>query len=141
AAAVLGVPSAPDEDTVAAVTGSLAIERGLLLLDTCEHVLDGAAELASRVLRRCAGVRVLATSRRPLGIAGEIAWPVPPLALPPPDGTDPAHAASFPAVQLFAERATAVRADFAVTEDTAGDVSAICATLGGLPLAIELAAA
>ena len=140
-AAVVGVPSAPDEHTVSAVTGALAIERGLLLLDTCEHVLEGAAEVASQVLRRCPGMRVLATSRRPLGISGEIAWPVPPLALPPPRSTSKEEIASFDAVTLFCERAAAVRPDFTLTDGNAVDVAAICLALDGLPLALELAAA
>ena len=140
-AAALGVPSPPDEDTVTAVTGALAIEQGLLLLDTCEHVPAGAAEVASRVLRRCPKMRVLATSRRPLGITGEIAWPVPPLALPPPRSTSKEEIASFAAVALFCERATAVRPNFALTDGNAADVAAICLALDGLPLALELAAA
>ncbi|MDQ3895850.1 MAG: winged helix-turn-helix domain-containing protein [Actinomycetota bacterium] len=141
ASSALGVPSAPDGDTVAAVTGVLAIERGLLLLDTCEHVLLGAAELASRVLRQCPGMRVLATSRRPLGISGEIAWPVPPLALPPPRSTSRDAIATFAAVELFCQRAEAVRPTFALTDGNAADVAAICLALDGLPLALELAAA
>ncbi|MFN2504700.1 MAG: BTAD domain-containing putative transcriptional regulator [Acidimicrobiales bacterium] len=140
-AAALGVPSAPDEDTVTAVTGALAIEQALLLLDTCEHVPAGAAEVASRVLRRCPKMRVLATSRRPLGISGEIAWPVPPLALPPPRSTSREEIASFAAVALFCERAEAVRPNFALTDSNAADVAAICLALDGLPLALELAAA
>ena len=140
-AAAVGVPTSPDEDTAVTVAQSLTREQGVLVLDTCEHVLDGAAAITIQVLRVCPGIQILATSRRPLGITGEIAWPVPPLAMPPPNGTDPVEAASFPAVQLFAERAMAVRADFAVSAETAADVAAICATLDGLPLAIELAAA
>lgn len=141
ASSALGVPSAPDGDTVAAITGALAIERGLLLLDTCEHVLLGAADLASQVLRRCPGMRVLATSRRPLAISGEIAWPVPPLALPPPRSTSRDLIATFAAVALFCERAEAVRPTFALTDSNAVDVAAICLALDGLPLALELAAA
>ncbi len=140
-AAGVGVPSAPDEDTATAVANGLALEQGLLVLDTCEHVLAGVAETASRVLRLCPGMRVLATSRRALGITGEIAWPVPPLALPPPRATSAQDVAPFAAVTLFVERATAVRADFALTDHNAADVAAICMALDGLPLAIELAAA
>lgn len=140
-AAALGVPSTPDDDTVTALTSALAIERGLLLLDTCERVLVGAAEVASRVLRHCPGMRVLATSRRPLGITGEIAWPVPPLALPPPGATSREEIASFPAVALFCERAQAVRPTFTLTDTNAADVAATCLALDGLPLALELAAA
>jgi predicted ATPase/DNA-binding SARP family transcriptional activator len=140
-AAVLGVPSAPDEETATALASALAIERGILLLDTCERVLAGVADVASRVLRRCPGMRVLATSRRPLGITGEIAWPVPPLALPPPGASSRAEIVSFPAVALFCERAEAVRPAFVLADGNAADVAAICLALDGLPLALELAAA
>ncbi|MFJ1564135.1 AfsR/SARP family transcriptional regulator [Streptomyces erythrochromogenes] len=99
----------------------------LLVLDNCEHVVEAAAELAERLLTQCPGVRVLATSREPLGVPGETVRPVEPL---PPD---PAH-------QLFADRGAAARAGFTVDEDPAA-VAEICARLDGLPLAIELAAA
>jgi predicted ATPase/DNA-binding SARP family transcriptional activator len=137
----IGVPSSPDENTGAAIAQALSRECGLLVLDTCEHVLSSAAEIAVRILRVCPEIRILATSRRPLGITGEIAWPVPPLALPPPDGSGASDIASFAAVALFAERAAAVRPGFEVTDATAADVAAICLGLDGLPLAIELAAA
>jgi predicted ATPase len=86
-------------------------------------------------------MRVLATSRRPLGISGEIAWPVPPLALPPPRSTRRDLIATFAAVALFCERASAVRPAFALTDGNAAAVAAICLALDGLPLALELAAA
>ncbi|HEX2063329.1 MAG TPA: AAA family ATPase, partial [Acidimicrobiales bacterium] len=140
-AAALGVPSAPEDDTFSSVTTALAIERGLLVLDTCERVLAGAADVASRVLRLCPGMAVLATSRRPLGITGEMAWPVPPLALPPPRATSRTEVSASAAVSLFCERAEAVRPSFALTDGNAADVAAICLTLDGLPLALELAAA
>ncbi|MFF4246275.1 ATP-binding protein [Streptomyces sp. NPDC001822] len=103
----------------------------LLVLDNCEHVIDAAAALAETLLTRCPGLRVLATSREPLGVPGETVRPVGPL---PPD---PAH-------RLFAERARAVRPDFAPDTGAGGDpeaVAEICRGLDGLPLAIELAAA
>ncbi|MEW2583080.1 ATP-binding protein [Streptomyces virginiae] len=99
----------------------------LLVLDNCEHVVEAAAELTERLLTHCPGVRVLATSREPLGVPGETVRPVEPL---PPD---PAH-------RLFADRGAAARAGFTVDEDPAA-VAEICARLDGLPLAIELAAA
>lgn len=140
-ATALGVPTSPDENSCAAVAQALTRERGLVVLDTCEHVLTGAAAVAVEILRVCPGVRILATSRRPLGIIGEVAWPVPPLALPPPGEHDASEVASFPAVELFVARAHAVRPDFEVTDESAADIAAICLTLDGLPLAIELAAA
>jgi predicted ATPase/DNA-binding SARP family transcriptional activator len=140
-AAAMGIPTLPGEDAAAAVAASLATRRGLLVLDTCEHVVSGAASLVGPVLRGARDVLVLATSRRPLGINGEIAWPVPPLALAPPDIASVAEALSYPAIALFVDRAAAVRADFELTEADLSDVVAICLALDGLPLAIELAAA
>ena len=140
-AAALGVPVVPGEDATTSVATSLASCNGLLVLDTCEHVVGAAALLVGRILRQARDVRVLATSRRPLGITGEIAWPVPPLALAPPDAASLDAAAGYPAVELFVERAASVRPDFELTDANAADVAAICLALDGLPLAIELAAA
>jgi predicted ATPase/DNA-binding SARP family transcriptional activator len=140
-AAAIGATTGPAEDPVEVVASALAADAGLLVLDTCEHVLVGAASIASAVLRRAPGLRILATSRRPLAIAGEAAWPVPPLAvaLPEEDSLDEIRAS--PAVALFCQRAQAVRPDFALTNDNAAAVAGICLALDGLPLAIELAAA
>ncbi|MEV7522724.1 BTAD domain-containing putative transcriptional regulator [Streptomyces sp. NPDC091371] len=99
----------------------------LLVLDNCEHVIGAAAELAERLLTHCPGVRILATSREPLGVPGETLRPVEPL---PPDH---AH-------RLFAERGASARPGFRADDDPAA-VAEICARLDGLPLAIELAAA
>jgi len=140
-AAAMGIPTLPGEDAALAVAASLATRRGLLVLDTCEHVISGAANLVGHVLRAARDVVVLATSRRPLGVNGEIAWPVPPLALAPPDVASVTEALSYPAITLFVDRAAAVRPDFELTDADLGDVVAICLALDGLPLAIELAAA
>ncbi|MFG2718896.1 BTAD domain-containing putative transcriptional regulator [Streptomyces sp. NPDC048416] len=99
----------------------------LLVLDNCEHVIDAAARLAETLLTRCPRLRILATSREPLGVPGEAVRPVEPL---PP----------LPAHRLFAERARTVRPDFDPDADTEA-VAEICRRLDGLPLAIELAAA
>ena len=99
--------------------------------------MDSAARLVDRLLGACPGVRVLATSREPLGITGEALCPVPPLPLPPPGTLD---ALGYPAVRLFADRAAAVRPDFDPVHEPA-EIQRICAALDGLPLAIELAAA
>ncbi|WP_406285886.1 AfsR/SARP family transcriptional regulator [Embleya sp. NBC_00896] len=138
-AAGVGARSA-DADPTERVVSVLADRRLLLILDNCEHVVDAAAALAHRVLDMCPGVRVLATSREPLGITGEALCPVAQLALPAADADVEALRAA-PAVRLFAERAAAVRPGFAVTHESAPDVARICAALDGLPLAIELAAA
>jgi predicted ATPase len=112
------------------------------MLDTCEHVVEAAAATASQLLRSCPSLAVLATSRRPLEVAGEIAWAVPPLDLPGTDSlVDPTYAAESSAVRLLMERAMSVRLDFELTDANVADVVAICAALDGLPLAIELAAA
>ncbi len=118
----------------------LAARSLVLVLDNCEHVLDAVARLAGRVLADAPGVRILATSREPLGLTGETVCPVPSLALPPADATAEQAAASA-AVRLFADRASAVRPGFAVDADTVGPVVRICRALDGIPLAIELAAA
>ncbi|WP_311318663.1 AAA family ATPase [Streptomyces sp. 2132.2] len=118
---------APADDPAAQLVEHCANRRLLLVLDNCEHVIDAAAQLAEELLAHCPGVRILATSREPLGIPGETVRPLGPL---PPD---PAH-------RLFADRATAVRPGFAPADDPAA-VAEICARLDGLPLAIELAAA
>ena len=140
-AAAMGIPTLPGEDAALAVAASLTNHRGLLVLDTCEHVVAGAANLVGHVLRAARDVVVLATSQRPLGVNGEIAWPVPPLALAPPDVASVTDALSYAAINLFVDRAAAVRPDFELTEADLGDVVAICLALDGLPLAIELAAA
>ena len=140
-ARALAVPVIPGEDPVAAVAASLMGGSGLLVLDTCEHVVGAVAALVGRVLRVARDIRVLTTSRRPLGITGEIAWPVPPLALAPPSAASLDEAAGYPAIALFVERASAVRPDFELTDANAADIAAICLAVDGLPLAIELAAA
>jgi predicted ATPase len=104
-------------------------------------VLSAAGRLAATVLRAAPGVRVLATSRRALGLTGELAWPVPPLELPPTDAVSAEEITSHAAVRLFIDRAQAVRPDLDVDDRGAVDIAAVCLALDGLPLAIELAAA
>ncbi|CAA9275089.1 MAG: hypothetical protein AVDCRST_MAG10-3544 [uncultured Acidimicrobiales bacterium] len=140
-AATLGVPTPPGQDPVDLIGRALSDHEGLVLLDTCEHVVDSVAGAVSAILRRCPRMAVLATSRRPLAITGEVAWPLPPLSVPPAEATDPAAIARYPAVQLFCVRATEVRPGFSLDAGNASHVAAICAALDGLPLAIELAAA
>ncbi|MFI5583581.1 BTAD domain-containing putative transcriptional regulator [Amycolatopsis sp. NPDC051758] len=128
------------QDPVERLVAALSDRTTLLVLDNCEHVVDVAARLAARLLAACPGLRVLATSREPLGITGEQLAPIPRLAVPPP-GTPAAEALTYPAVRLFADRAAASDPAFTVDESTIGDVQHICAALDGLPLALELAAA
>jgi len=140
-AAAVGVTIAPDDDPVDAVATALAAQAGLLVLDTCEHVVAAVARVVAAVLRDGPAIHVLATSRRALGLAGELAWPVPPLELPPDHATSAAEIASCAAVALFVERASAVRPDLEIDDSVARDIGSICTSLDGLPLAIELAAA
>ncbi|WP_225804206.1 BTAD domain-containing putative transcriptional regulator [Streptomyces sp. NK15101] len=121
-----GVPL--QDDPTAHLVEHLARRPLLLVLDNCEHVIDAAAALAETLLTHCPQLRVLATSREPLGVPGESVRPVEPL---PPD---PAH-------RLFAERARTVRPSFDLARDGGEAVDEICRRLDGLPLAIELAAA
>jgi len=113
----------------------------LLVLDNCEHLLEAAAQLASEVIQAAPRVRVIATSREPLSVAGEHVLPVPPLALPAPDGTEPlAQLRQNEAVMLFIERAEAASGRFELTAANQAAVTGLCRRLDGLPLAIELAA-
>ena len=117
----------------------LARQQLLLVLDNCEHVIGAAAELCAGLLAACDDVRVLATSREPLRVAGEARYRLAPLALPDPD--DLADAAGSEAVALFADRARRADAQFALDEQTGPVVARLVARLDGMPLAIELAAA
>jgi predicted ATPase/DNA-binding winged helix-turn-helix (wHTH) protein len=129
------------EDPLPGLVASLRDKRMLLLLDNCEHVIDAAASLAEAVLSGAPGVNILATSREPLGAAGEHQYKLRPLGSPQTSsGLTAAAAAAFAAVQLFVERVTAIVEDFALTDANAPLVVEICQKLDGLPLAIELAA-
>src|SRR6266568_3338263 len=106
-----------------------------------EHVIDQAAALAGRLLRGCPGLRILATSREPLGLPGEVVWAVLPLDVPDLAASgDAAQLARSPAVQLFVARAAAAAPGFALDADTAPAVAVLCRRLDGIPLALELAA-
>jgi len=118
----------PARDAQTRLLDGLADARALLVLDNCEHLIDACAHLADTLLAHSPGLRIVATSREPLGIIGESLLPVPPLQ------TDPATA-------LFADRAAAVRPGFALDEKTLPLVADIIRRLDGLPLAVELAAA
>ena len=113
----------------------------LLVLDSCEHVLEAAAQLVSDVIRAAPGVRVIATSREPLSVAGEHVLPIPPLELPSPHAAEPlAQLRQNEAVMLFIERAAAASGSFELTASNQAAVVDLCRRLDGLPLAIELAA-
>jgi predicted ATPase/DNA-binding SARP family transcriptional activator len=141
-AAQLGIegPGAGPQ-AVEAVAQHLRHRRALLVVDNCEHVIDAAATVVDRLVHATADVRVLATSREALAVAGETQIAVGPLAVPD-ESAGPAGIAAAPAVRLFLDRARSVRPGFALEDDdTARAVASICRQLDGMPLAVELAAA
>ena len=114
----------------------------LLILDNCEHLVVACASLAADILRHCPDVRLMASSREPLNLAGEQTYRVPSLSLPDPKKAQTAEGLSqYEAVRLFIERAQAVQPSFSVTDANAPAVAQVCFRLDGVPLAIELAAA
>jgi predicted ATPase/class 3 adenylate cyclase/Tfp pilus assembly protein PilF len=143
-AQALGVREAGGRTLAEGLRDHLRDKRLLLIVDNCEHLLPGAAPAVTDLLAAAPRLKVLATSRAPLRLAGEREYPVPPLRLPDPPAParppDPAALARSEAVALFAERAAAVAPAFAVTAETAEAVAGICRRLDGLPLALELAA-
>ena len=138
-AAVVGVREEGDEPLVERLLAHLAARRCLLLLDNCEHVLDGVAALVDALLPVAGGAAVLATSREALGVAGEQIYPVPSLSLPGSDA--PAAVREAEAVRVFVDRARLALPDFEVDDANARPVAEICRRLDGIALAIELAAA
>jgi non-specific serine/threonine protein kinase len=136
----LGVRQAGDVPVLEALRFRLRSAELLLVLDNCEHLVDECAQLADALLRSSPGLRVLATSREPLGVAGEVACPVPPLALPA-ERAGAVAIAGAPAVRLFLDRAAAARPGGGLAGAPVAVIGRICRELDGLPLAIELAAA
>ncbi|MEH0932045.1 BTAD domain-containing putative transcriptional regulator [Micromonospora sp. CPCC 205558] len=136
----LRAPAEPGRQPTDRLVEALAERRLLLVLDNCEHVLVDAARLAARLLSACPALRVLATSREPLGLAGEVLCPLSGLTLPPL-GASARDADDYAAVSLFVQRAVDVAPDFSITPANVELVLRICRSLDGLPLAIELAAA
>lgn len=116
--------------------------RALVILDNCEHLIDACARLAQTLLETCPGLKVLATSREPLNVPGELLYAVPPLAVPDLRRLPPPEALTqYEAVRLFVDRASSRQLTFRLSEATAVAVARICSALDGIPLAIELAAA
>jgi non-specific serine/threonine protein kinase len=138
-AAAVGIRELPSVAAADALADALARRQLLVVLDNCEHVIGAAAELCGRLLLGADDVRVLATSREPLRIAGEVRYRLGPLTLP--DLDKPADPDGSEAVALFADRARRADASFALDGETAPVVGRLVARLDGMPLAIELAAA
>jgi non-specific serine/threonine protein kinase len=122
----------------------LAALRGrsqLVVLDNCEHLVVACADLVDAILRACPGVRILATSREPLAIAGELTWRVPSLSVAPIGAAlSPDELSAYEAPRLFVDRANAVEPSFQATALNANAITQVCQRLDGIPLAIELAA-
>ena len=129
AARALGLPDQPGRSTTDTLLRSIGNQQMLMVLDNCEHLLDATAALTTALLGGCPGLTVLATSREPIGVPGELIWRVPPLSL------------ADDAIELFTDRARHARPDFTIIGDNAAIVREICRRLDGMPLALELAAA
>ena len=128
-ARALGLPDQPGRSTMDTLLRFVRDRQMLVVLDNCEHLLDASAELVVALLGAAPGLTLLATSREPIGAAGEVSWRVPSLSV------------SDEAIELFVDRARRARPDFLITDDNTRTVAEICARLDGMPLAIELAAA
>jgi predicted ATPase/class 3 adenylate cyclase len=145
-ATTLGVREQPGSPLQVTLGDVLRPRRSLLVLDNCEHLVAACAALADELLRACPALTILATSREPLGTAGETVWRAPPLAAPDGAHQELVHPstqalAEYAAVRLFVVRAAAALPSFALTEENSPSVVQICQRLDGIPLAIELAAA
>jgi predicted ATPase/class 3 adenylate cyclase/DNA-binding CsgD family transcriptional regulator len=141
-ASVLGVVESTFQPLSQTIAGLLRAKKLLLLLDNCEHVVSACAEIATALMRGAPSVVIMATSREPLGVEGEVSWRVPSLTLPSPNESSAIESSTqFEAVRLFIDRALRARPNFTVTNENAPAVAEICHRLDGIPLAIELAAA
>jgi predicted ATPase len=140
-ARVVSVPLSPGADRVSALVNYFRPRQLLMILDNCEHLLASCAALSEALMRYCAHVQILATSREPLGVNGELRWRVPSLAAPNEEPLTAAELRRYPAVELFVTRVQSALPNFALTPGNAQTVARICARLDGIPLALELAAA
>ncbi len=137
----LGIQEQQAQGALESLTKAIAELHMLVVLDNCEHVITACAKLADAIVRHCPRVHVLATSREPLGIDGETVRLLAPLSLPPGEPGALGEVAAAGSVALFVERARSQMPEFALSEENAAVVSAICRRLDGMPLALELAAA
>jgi predicted ATPase len=140
-AAALDVRAMPGQELIDALVDFLVRRSLLLVVDNCEHVLAATTRVADTLLRSVPELTILATSREPLRVPGEVVFRVPSLDIPDPERTlEPQELVRYEAVRLFVERAAAAAPGFAVDGENAADVVRICLRLDGLPLALELAA-
>src|SRR5262249_18614467 len=137
----VGVRERVDRPLLETLAEVLRPARRLLVLDNCEHVVAGCGTVAQVLRRACPDLHILATSRAPLDVSGEMTWSVPLLAVKPDEAPGSAVPAHAEAVLLFADRARLTLPGFGLTDENAEVVAEICRRLEGLPLAIELAAA
>lgn len=138
----LGVHEHPGRELTETLVDYLRPKSLLILLDNCEHLIVACAQLADGLLRACPNLRIIATSREGLGMAGETLYRIPSLPVPDLQRLPPSEdLTKYEAVRLFAERATAVLPTFKITAQNARAVAETCHRLDGIPLAIELAAA
>ncbi|MGH3147698.1 MAG: BTAD domain-containing putative transcriptional regulator, partial [Rubrobacter sp.] len=141
-ATTLKVREQPGRALLDTLLDALGDREMLLVLDNCEHLIDASARLAEPLLNSCPRLRVLATSREPLGVGGEVVWQVPPLSLPGTNGVSDAEGLlRYEAVRLFVDRARLRLPDFELSWGNAGAAARVCRKLDGIPLAIELACA
>jgi predicted ATPase len=125
-ARALGLPDHPGQPTMDVLLRFIRDRQMLMVLDNCDHLLDASAEMITGLLGACPALTLLTTSREPIGVAGEVSWRVPSLAL------------ADEAIELFSDRARRTKPEFRITADNADTVTEICRRLDGLPLAIEL---
>ena len=137
----LGIAAPADAEPIDHVVDHLASKRCLLVLDNCEHLVADVGRVVDRLTSTCSGIGVLATSREPLGLAGEVVCRMEPLEVPASEVGSLEDLGGVAAVELFIDRATAADVAFRVDGGTIGDCVRICRHLDGLPLALELAAA
>jgi len=140
-AAVFDIRERSDKPILELLTHSLSAKTALLILDNSEHLLDACAQLITALLQACPGLKILATSREPLAMAGEATYRIPSLSIPEKRQDSLEKLSEYESVRMFAERAALVQSTFRLTQENMQAVASICRKVDGIPLAIELAAA
>ena len=135
--ATVGLATSPGHAAIDTLVIAFGSSRVLLVLDNCEHLVQSCAELVDHLMRSCPQLRVLVTSREPLGVPGEVVWQVAPLAIPDDAAPSVEHLLQIDSIRLFVERAQAAQSGFSLTEVNATAVAQICRGLDGLPLALN----